>query len=87
MVGVPETVLLARIPPVVAALLPDEGLLVDRSNNPLREFAFDLAEEEEVGGGGLVSLLRFFPNFFFVVISEEDCCCNCGEVLATELIL
>lgn len=78
--------LLARMPPVETAAVPDEGRLVERSNNPFREFAFDLAELVAAAGGGLVSLLRFFPNFFFVVIS---CCCSSGSGgdLCAELIL
>ena len=79
--------LLASIPPVETAAVPDEGRLVERSSNPLRELAFDLAELVAAAGGGLVSLFKFFPNFFFVVVS---CCCRSGGGggdLCAELIL
>ena len=81
--------LLARIPPADdAACVPDDGLLVDSSSNPLREFEFAFALLLLLGacGGGRVSLFRFFPNFFFVGVSDGNCGGGDDDCVA-ELIL
>jgi hypothetical protein len=75
-----DDALLDKIP-LEAALLLDDALLVESSNNPLRADALCFGGEETAGAGGCVSLLRFLPNFFFVVVSA--CCVD----LVMELIV